>query len=140
MSTLASSLANFFNSLKRCSSNSLIVVPARALSNPVASIFTPHAASTESTDSHLSPASRISAMPFGLFRPFILIPKGPSTPARTSLSPLFSTPLYRITSIGFDIPTSSFISNMVPSAGPIVSVNLSSRNLSARPTSTTSAS
>ena len=112
------------------------VVPARTFSRPGAIIFRPHAATAFSQASHLSPASRISAIPFGLNIPFMWVEKGPSLPTSVILSPTFNSPLFRITSTVFPNPLSSFISRTVASPLPNVSRNLSSKNLSASPTVT----
>ena len=117
-----------------------MVVPARAFSSPWAIILTPAAASIVSTDSHRSPASRISDIPRARFNPLMRTSNGPSALTTVMVSVTLSEPRCRITSIVFPIPISSFISRIVPSAGPSVSVRRSSRKRSAKPTVTVSRS
>ena len=110
------------------------MVPANTSSRPGADIFKPHAAIAWSQLSHLSPASRISDIPLALNMALICVVNGPLGLTRVILSPMFNSPRLRIISMVLPNPLSSFISKTVASAAPRVSLSLSSRKRSARPT------
>ncbi len=114
----------------------LRVVPARTPSKLGAEIFRPEAACAASVSSQRLPASRISDIPRGANIPRTCVDTPPSSVTRTISSPFLTEPRYRITSSVFPSPLSSFISRTVPSPAPSISVNLSSKYLSARPITT----